>query len=102
MKGRIAIASLILIRLAVASDGVTAASDCKMVKIADWPVHHEHNQLIVDGTVNGQKVGIRLATGSQRSLILGSAAERLNLTRQQVQRALLVGFGGEKYDGGRC
>jgi len=98
VKGRIAIASLILIRLAVASDGVTAASDCKMVKIADWPVHHEHNQLIVDGTVNGQKVGIRLATGSQRSLILGSAAERLNLTRQQVQRALLVGFGGEKYD----
>lgn len=98
MRGRIAITSLISIRLAVASAGVAAASDCKMVQIADWPVHHQHNQLIVDGTVNGQKVGIRLATGSQRSLILRSAAERLNLTRRQVRGGLLVGFGGETYD----
>ena len=35
-----------------------------MVKIADLPVRVVKNKLIVDGTINGQKIGIVLDTGA--------------------------------------
>ena len=85
------------IGLALASNTVAAASNCKMVQIADWPVRLERGHLIVDGAINGQKIGILVDTGATRSLILRSATERLGLTRRQARGYRMVGVGGEAY-----
>jgi predicted aspartyl protease len=83
--------------LAATSMAVAAASNCKMVQIADWPVRLERGHLIVDGAINGQKIDIMLETGSTRSLILRSATERLGLTRQEARGYRLVFIGGETH-----
>src|SRR6516162_2762604 len=70
------------------------ASNCKMVQIADLPVRLAHNRLIVDGAINGQKIGIMLDTGSTITVIPRPAAIRLGLSRQKA-RGRMVGIGGE-------
>ena len=52
---------------------IAAPSECKLVRIAEWPVRLEHNRLIVDGAINGRKVGIVLDTGAKRSLIAANS-----------------------------
>jgi predicted aspartyl protease len=85
-----------LIGVAIASGLCTAApSDCKLQRIAEWPVRVEHNKLIVDGAINGQKIGIVLDTGAERSFILRSAAVRLGLTLRRARGLRLFGIGGE-------
>jgi len=64
-------------------------------RFAEWPVRLEYNKLIVDGTINGQKIGIVLDTGAERSFILRSAAARLGLTRRRAKGLRLFGVGGE-------
>lgn len=54
----------------------------------------ERNQVLADGSINGQSVGIKLDTGSTRTLILRSAATRLGLTVRRT-RAQMFGVGGE-------
>jgi predicted aspartyl protease len=86
----------VLIGAAIASNICTAApSDCKLLRIAEWPIRLEHNKLIVDGTINGQKIGIVLDTGAERSFILRSAAVRLGLTLRRAKGLRLFGVGGE-------
>jgi predicted aspartyl protease len=86
----------IAVALTLASNIVAAdTSTCKMVQIADLPVRLERNRLIVDGAINGQKIGIMLDTGAERSLIPRSAAVRLGLGRQVVRGYRMVGVGGE-------
>jgi predicted aspartyl protease len=86
----------IAVALTLASNIVAAdTSNCKMVQIADLPVRLERNRLIVDGAINGQKIGIMLDTGAERSLIPRSAAVRLGLGRQAVRGYRIVGVGGE-------
>jgi predicted aspartyl protease len=84
------------IGVAIAS-GFCAAStpECKFIRIAEWPVRLEHNKLIVDGAINGRKIGIMLDTGAERSLILRSAAIRLGLTLRRSSRYRIFGLGGE-------
>jgi predicted aspartyl protease len=84
------------IGVAIAS-GVCAAapSECKLIRIAEWPVRLEHNKLIADGTINGRKIGIMLDTGAQLSLILRSAAVRLGLTVRRARGYRVFGLGGE-------
>jgi predicted aspartyl protease len=89
-------AASVLIGVAIASGLCTAApSDCKLLRIAEWPIRLERNKLIVDGTINGQKIGILLDTGAERSLILRSAAIRLGLTLRRARGLRLFGLGGE-------
>ncbi|HEV3241312.1 MAG TPA: aspartyl protease family protein [Casimicrobiaceae bacterium] len=78
-----------------ASAGVAAAANCQLVQIADLPVRLERNHLLVDGAINGKKIGVMLDTGSVRSLILRSAAERLELSLQDVRDLRMFGVGGE-------
>ncbi|TMH66783.1 MAG: hypothetical protein E6H55_01165 [Betaproteobacteria bacterium] len=85
-----------IIGVAIASGICTAApSECKFMRIAEWPVRLEHNKLIVDGAINGRKIGIMLDTGAGQSLILRSAAIRLGLTLRRASRYRLFGLGGE-------
>ena len=78
-----------------ASGMAVAAGNCTMVKVDDMPVRVERNHLIVDGTINGQKIGIMLDTGSMLSMIFRPAAQRLGLARNSTRGYRLFGIGGE-------
>lgn len=83
----------------VAADKALSASGegCKLVMHATWPVRPRFYHAVVDGEINGQKVGILLDTGSTTSLVVRSAVERLNLTRWPSGGYRLLGIGGEAY-----
>jgi clan AA aspartic protease (TIGR02281 family) len=83
------------IGLAIADSAAAQTNKCKVVRIAEWPVRAEYYRPVVDGTINGQKIGILLDTGAGSSLIQRSAATRLGLTRYQVQGYRMFGIGGE-------
>lgn len=82
---------------ALATDGMAAAAEsaCKMVQIADLPVRIVKNKMIVDGTVNGKKMGVALDTGATMTLMLRQAADRLALERHEAKGYRMFGFGGE-------
>ena len=88
--------ALLAAGLMLLTNAAGAATNCKMVKVADWPVRPGRGWPIVDGAINGQETGVMLDTGSG-TLILRSAAERLGLTRQQVPGPRMFGIGGETY-----
>ncbi len=90
------LAALLATGLALATSAVAAASNCKMVQVADWPVRSGRGVRLVEGAVNGQKISIRLDTGAE-TMILRSATDRLGLTRQQARGARLFGIGGETH-----
>jgi len=71
-----------------------AAPKCTLAKVADLPVRLERNHLIVDGTVNGQKVGVMLDTGA-RTFVVRPAAVRLGLPRRDARNYRIFGVGGE-------
>ena len=98
MTGRCAsllAASVALISTMPSSIGAAEASSCKMGQITELPVRFIHNKLIVDGAINGQKVGIMLDTGSGITVILRPAAIRLGLSRQKASGYRMFGIGGE-------
>jgi predicted aspartyl protease len=80
---------------AMASGTVMAASKCTMARIEEWPIRLVRNQLVVDGAINGRKIGIALDTGAMLSLVLRRAAIRLELPRQEVKGLRIFGIGGE-------
>ncbi len=89
-------AALLATGLALATSAAAAASNCKMVQIADWPVRSGRGVPLVEGTVNGQQISSMLDTGAE-TMILRPAADRLGLTRQQARGARLFGIGGETH-----
>src|SRR5882672_666012 len=85
--------------LAAALTGSAAAAapqDCKLVRIEEWPVRLERNLPIIDGEINGQKVGILLDTGAERSVVTRSAATRLMLSRYDLASSRMYGVGTDK------
>ena len=93
-KTHVLVAALTAAGLTMASGAGTAAT-CKYAKFAEWPARLENGEVIVDGTVNGRKIGVMLDTGTERSLILRRAATRLGLTTQVVPELKMVGVSGE-------
>src|SRR6266545_210117 len=86
------------VTVALAFSGRVAAaapSKCTLVRIAEWQVREGGYVPVVDGTVNGQKVGVLLDTGSGTTLIVRSAATRLALVRYDAQGHRMLGVGGE-------
>jgi len=81
---------------ALATAGDSIAASCQLTQVADWPVKLIANHLVVDGAINGRRVGVMLDTGGI-SMIYRSASDRLGLTRHQAQRYRLFGVGGESY-----
>jgi predicted aspartyl protease len=67
---------------------------CKLLRIAEWPVRLERNLPILEGTINGKKVGILLDTGAFASVVTTAAAETLNLV-MEMTRWRALGVGGE-------
>jgi len=75
--------------------GAAAANTCKLAKVAEWPVRLKQGKVVVDGAINGRKIGMMLDTGAERSMVLRSAAVRLGLTLQEVKGIRFFGVGGE-------
>jgi predicted aspartyl protease len=87
-----------IILAAALSCGSAAAApqDCKLVRIEEWPVRLERNLPIIDGEINGQKIGILLDTGAERSVVTRSAATRLMLSRYDLATSRMYGVGTDK------
>ena len=67
---------------------------CKVALIAEWPVSLRYNQPVVEGLINGKKVGIMLDTGSFASILTKDAAERMGLGTWMTNQRV-VGIGGD-------
>jgi predicted aspartyl protease len=83
------------IGLAPVGSAAAAESKCKVTRIAEWPLRADHYRPVLDGAINGQKVGILLDTGAAVSLVLRSAAVKIGLTRYQAPGYRAFGVGGE-------
>ena len=75
-----------------------AAAECKLVKTAEWPVNASAEVLVVDGAINGSKLGVALDTGTNVSRIAGSAADRLGLVRRDAGGLYTLSSGGNAVD----
>ena len=90
-----ALAQVNLGRLAKKGRAALTPSDCKLVKIDQWLVRFSRNRwLVIDGAINGQKVGILLDTGAMRTMLFRPVAERLGLMMQPIRNAYASGVGG--------
>jgi len=88
--------AIVLAASLVASESALAQSKCKFVRVVEWPVRMVRNKIIVDGAINGQKVGIFLDTGAIHSLVMRTAAERLGLPKRDAPGGqFVVGVGGQ-------
>lgn len=86
------------VALWLANAGSTAADPpgkCTLARIAEWPVRPMPGGPVVDGMINGQKVGILIDTGATKTMVLRSAARRLGLIRHGDQGSQALGIGGE-------
>ena len=83
---------------ALASASALAAGECKFVKTAEWPVTASSEVLVVDGAINGSKVGVALDTGTNVSRIAGSAADRLGLVRRDAGGLYTLSSAGNAVD----
>jgi len=82
--------------LALAGSAAAAeAGKCRVGRIAEWPLRAEQYRPVLDGAINGQKIGILIDTGADSSLVHRSAAARLGLTRYRLPGARSFGIGGE-------
>jgi hypothetical protein len=75
-----------------------AAGECKFVKTAEWPVTVSGNALVVEGAINGNRVGVALDTGTNVSRIAGSAADRFGLVRREAGGLYTLSSGGNAVD----
>src|SRR5258708_13990111 len=53
---------------------------CKLVQIAEWRVQLIRGLPVIDGSINGKKIGVLLDTAAFASLITNAAAESLELS----------------------
>jgi predicted aspartyl protease len=89
------LAASLAIVLATTGWAAAAAPKCTMERIEEWPLRPAPNRVIVEGAINGRSVGIMLDTGAMRSLVVHSAAVRLELPRRDLKGVRMFGIGGE-------
>ena len=82
----------------LASVSGLAAGECKLVKTAEWQVVASAEALVVDGAINGARVGVALDTGTNVSRIADSAADRLGLVRREAGGLYALSSGGNAVD----
>lgn len=72
-----------------------AQASCQLLQIAEWLVRKDHYNPVVDGVINGQKIGVMLDTGASVSLIHRAAARKLGLSTSPARGHRVFGVGGE-------
>ncbi len=72
-----------------------AQAECRLARVAEWPVRMDGRYIVVDGEVSGRKVGVMLDTGAMRTVMMRVSAVRLGLPRQPAPGVRMVGIGGE-------
>ena len=76
------------------SAGAAEPAKCALSQVAVWPVRLQGGLPVMEGAINGKKVGVLLDTGAYASLVTKDAARRLDLfTRDTGQYA--TGVGGD-------
>src|SRR5258708_14183045 len=53
---------------------------CQLVRIFEWPVQLKGGLPVIEGSINGKKIGVLLDTGAYASLIPNAAPARLALS----------------------
>ena len=76
---------------------LAAPSKCTLARVAEWPVRPGTGYAVVDGTINGQKIGVMLDTGAGTTMFSRPEAERLGLVRRDLRGARVVAIGGETH-----
>ena len=89
--------AFIFVALAVAADAAGEAPKCKFVRLAEWTLRHNYYRPVIDGEINGKKVGVLIDSGASSSKIRRSATARLGLPRQQLEGYQSFGIGGETH-----
>jgi len=69
---------------------------CTLTRLAEWPVRLDRGHLVVDGSINGQKIGVMLDTGAD-TFLFRSATDRLGLAHHVARGHRGFGIGGETY-----
>ena len=73
------------------------APKCKLVRLANWHVRLLGTHPVLDGYVNGKKIGVVIDTGAFTSLLTKAAAERLGLaTHSSGETVYGVGGGASR------
>src|SRR6266404_2447954 len=67
---------------------------CRLVQIDEWPVQLIRGLPVIEGLINGKKIGVLLDTGAYASLITNAAAEKLELS-MWGRGEYMTGFGGD-------
>lgn len=88
------VASVVLAMASAIDIPGVEASSCQLVKVEEWPVRLQRNQLLVEGAINGKSVSVMLDTGAQRTLIFRATAVRLGVSLSATNDRMF-GVGGE-------
>jgi predicted aspartyl protease/tetratricopeptide (TPR) repeat protein len=67
---------------------------CKLALVVEWPVQLIGGLPVIEGAINGKKIGVLLDTGSFTTLITNAAAEKLELSTWP-RSGYIAGFGGK-------
>src|SRR5262249_13348162 len=71
------------------------AAKCTLGRVAELPVLNRDGYPTVEGTLNGQKVGVLLDSGAGKTMLVRPSAGRLGLVPRDVRNARVMGIGGE-------
>jgi predicted aspartyl protease len=89
------LAAVAAVALAGAPAFAQDAKKCRLEKLVEWQVRSIGRHMVVDGAVNGKKIGIVLDTGAERSVLMRAAAKRLDVPVHEVRGARTRGVGGD-------
>lgn len=67
---------------------------CRLVQIAEWPVQLRNGLPVIEGAINGRKIGVLLDTGAYASMITHAAAKRFGLFTHGTSE-IVAGVGGQ-------
>src|SRR5262245_13811830 len=87
-------AAVLLIALAATSAPALAAK-CTLARVAELPVLNRSGYPVVEGALNGQKVGVLLDSGAGQTMLVRPSAVRLGLVPRDMRNARVMGIGGE-------
>jgi predicted aspartyl protease len=90
-------AVLFVVAAMASAAGASAAEPkrCQLVTVAEWPLRANYYTPVIDGAINGHKIGIMLDTGASSSSIERAAVARLKLETSPLSGYRAFGIGGE-------